>query len=323
VAARAGHRDAEERGADGLDRFVEPVGACLADSRLFAPDRGGMNETAGDEKARRFVDTERIAGDRLELVELMGPQEDPHAFDPKPQDFARIQDAVLVLAMGKHLETYLDRLRENLPAGAPIFEVGRKVPSVVIDTANPIFMCCPAHSHGAVDPHWWHSPVAMRRAVRYLGEELEKLLPDQKNELRENTRKLMRELDDLHTWVGAEVSRIPAAQRKLVTAHASFGYFCETYGFQSIPVMGLTQERSPTPGYLAETVAILKREKIRAVFPDYNANSKVLETLRAETGVAVGTPLMADNLGAARMTYDAMIRHNVGAMVFGLAPREP
>jgi len=262
----------------------------------------------------------RIAGERVEVVELMGPQEDPHAFDPKPQDFGRIQKARLVVAMGKNLENYLDRLRENLPAGVPIYEAGRKVPSVVIDIANPIFMCCPAHSHGAIDPHWWHSPVAMRRAVRHLGDELEKLLPEHRNALRENTRTLMRELEGLHAWAEAELSRIPRGGRKLVTAHAAFGYFCETYRFQSIPVMGLTHEQSPTPAYLAETVGILRRERIRAIFPEQNANAKVLETLRSETGVALGNALLADNVGSKRHTYDQMIRHNVNAITAGLAP---
>src|SRR5690606_7970930 len=101
-----------------------------------------------------------------EVINILPTSANVHTFEPSPGDMARLQEAALVLAMGKHLEIYLDRLKENLPDAVEIYEAGRLVPSVVIDPANEIFACCPAHSHGAIDPHWWHSPLAVRRAVR-------------------------------------------------------------------------------------------------------------------------------------------------------------
>ncbi|MCC5847625.1 MAG: zinc ABC transporter substrate-binding protein [Verrucomicrobia bacterium] len=264
----------------------------------------------------------RIAGDHVRVEELMGPAGNPHTFDPTPGDLARIQDAALVVAMGKNLETYLDRLKSALPSGTRFYEAGRLVPSLRIDVENEVFMCCPAHSHGAIDPHWWHSPMAMHRAVRHLGRELERLLPDQQSELRANTRNVMDELEDLHEWVKSEISEIPRRQRKLVTAHAAFGYFCEAYNFQSIPVQGLTTERDPTPAYLAETIQIIRRENIRSVFPEKGANPKILETLQQETGVVLADPLLADNTGSRDVTYADMIRNNVNHITAALLKSE-
>ena len=253
----------------------------------------------------------RIAGDHVRVEELLGPAGNPHTFDPAPGDLARIQDAALVVAMGKNLETYLDRLKSALPKDARIYEAGRLVPSLRIDVESEVFMCCPAHSHGAIDPHWWHSPMAMHRAVRHLGRELEGLLPDHRRELRANTREVMEALEALHEWVESEIAEIPRNQRKLVTAHAAFGYFCEAYNFQSIPVQGLTTERDPSPAYLAETIGIIRKENIRAVFPEHGANPKILETLKQETGVFLADPLLADNTGDKNVTYADMIRLNV------------
>jgi zinc/manganese transport system substrate-binding protein len=265
---------------------------------------------------------QRIAGDHVRVETLMPPSADPHTFDPSPGDMARIQGAVLVVALGKNLETYLDRLRENLPKEVSIYEAGRPVPSLVIDVKHEAFICCPDHSHGAVDPHWWQSPVAMQRAVRHLGRELEKEFPAHKDSIRENTRLYMAELEELNTWAKGELSAIPKAQRKLVTPHASFGYFCELYGFQSIPVQGLSTEDNPTPAYLAETIETLRREQVRAVFPDQSANNTILHSLREATGVTLAPALIADNLGNADIDYRAMIRHNVNSIVKALSPVE-
>ncbi len=264
----------------------------------------------------------RLAGDHVRIEELMGPGGNPHTFDPSPRDLARIQDAVMVVAMGKNLETYLDRLEASLPEGVIFYEAGRLVPSLRIDVESEVFMCCPTHSHGAIDPHWWHSPMAMRTAVRHMGRALERLLPDHRSEIRGSAREMMSELEALHRWVEEEVSGIPRNRRKLVTAHAAFGYFCEAFGFQSIPVQGLTTEDDPTPSYLAETIRILRRENIRAVFPEKGASERILEMIVNETGVRLAEPLLADNTGTAGKTYNDMIRHNVNSIVRALTGEE-
>lgn len=257
----------------------------------------------------------RLSGGRVQTVELMGPGGNPHTFEPRTSDLVRLQEAVLVVAMGKHLESYLDRLRASLPPGVPIFEAGRLVPSVRIDVLDEVFFCCPSHSHGAIDPHWWHDAMAVHRAARHLGRELEKTLPQWKSEIRDNTRAFQEELEDLDSWARAEVARIPPARRILVTPHAAFGYFCQAYGFRAVPVRGLTSEREPTPAYLAETVSVIRREGIRAVFPEETASPAILDYLRESTGVRVGPPLHADNLGQGRLTYRAMFEHNVRVIV--------
>ena len=266
--------------------------------------------------------TQRLAGDYVIIEELMPPSGDPHSFEPTPGDLQRIYNAALILAMGKNLETYLDNLQAAVSSSTSIYEVGRLVPSVRIDIEDPVFMCCPVHSHGAIDPHWWQSPMSVHRAVRHLGRELEKLLPEHRETIRENTRAYMGELNELHAWIESEVSKIPKRNRKLVIAHASFGYFCKAYGFQMIPVRGLTTEREPTASHLADSIRIIRDEGVRAVFPEHLANPAALDFLREETGTLIAEPLYSDNVGIERLTYQEMIRHNVSVMVRYLSEPE-
>lgn len=264
----------------------------------------------------------RLTGERVRVVELMGPGGNPHNFEPKASDLIRLQEAVIVLAMGKHLETYLDRLRTALPSAVQIYEAGRLVPSVRIDVSDEVFLCCPAHSHGAIDPHWWHDPMAVHRAARHLGRELENVFPQWKDEIRVNTRAFQTEMEGINQWARSEISRIPPSQRILVTPHAAFGYFCHAFGFRAVPVRGLTAEREPTASHLAETVAIIRREGIRAVFPETTASPAILDYLSESTGVKVGPSLYADNLGPERLTYREMFKHNVRVIVETLIPAD-
>jgi zinc/manganese transport system substrate-binding protein len=259
----------------------------------------------------------RLAGEAAEVINILPPNANVHTFEPTPGDMARMQQATLVLAMGKHLEGYLDRLKENLPDGVEIYEVGRLVPSVTIDPTNEVFACCPEHSHGAIDPHWWHSPLAVRRAVRHLGRELEKRFPQHKSGIRDRSNELMNELEELHEWTENQLAVIPRGDRKLVTAHAAFGYFCTEYAFQSIPVQGLTAERNPSPATLAETIDILREENIKVVFPETKASNAILQSLRESTGVKPGSSLYADFLDGE--PYIDMFKSNIASIRKALA----
>jgi zinc/manganese transport system substrate-binding protein len=262
-----------------------------------------------------------LLGDAATVKGVMPPNSNVHSFEPTPRDLIEMQDAVLVVAMGKHLESYLDRLRANLPAGVEIYEAGRLVPSLKSDPETAMFACCPVHGLAAIDPHWWQSPVAVRRAVRHLGRELEKTFPDQKDDIRERTTVKMQRLEDLNKWTEKTLSVIPAADRKLVTTHNAFGYFCAQYRFQAVPVKGVTNERDPTPEELAATMAIMTKEKVKALFPESNASGDFLKSVHEASGIPLSAPISADFGLAEGERYEDVFKQNVLTMVKALSPQ--
>lgn len=261
---------------------------------------------------------QNVGGDRVEVVSLLRVGGDPHTFSPSPGDLARIAGSRLVLASGKGLEPYLDRVRASVQPGQEIFEVGKRIPSLKVEVGE-VFVCCPDHHHGAIDPHWWHSISNMQRAARYLGDEFARVDAENASFYKSNARAYSTRLDKLKSWATAQLAAIPKSRRKLVTAHAAFGYFCREFGFRSLPVQGLDRTSDPSPAYLAETIQILRKEKIAAVFPEQLANPKVLESMVRETGVKTGPALIADGTAqGAEATFEGMIRYNVNAIVSAL-----
>jgi len=258
-----------------------------------------------------------IGGDQVVVIDLMPLDSNPHTYYPTPANLKAASDADLVLAAGKGLETYLDEFRESLGGHIPIFEVGRAVPSLRVE-ADEVFICCPSHASGAIDPHWWHSIKNTRRAAGALADELSRIRPESADYFKQRFNVYAASLDELYAWAKKEISRIPRADRELTTAHAAFGYMCREMGLRSITVLGLTTVHDADPGYMKEVISTLRQHHVRAVFPEVNANPNVLESMARETGVKIGKYLYADMVGLNDPSYVNMMRHNILAITESL-----
>lgn len=263
----------------------------------------------------------QVGGDRVTVVDLLKPGGDAHHFEPTASDLRELRGSVAVFASGKHLESYLDKLGDSLGAGVRIIEVGRTIPSLKLEAGSEVFLCCPSHAKGGIDPHWWHSAENMARAARLVGDELARLDPPGEAAYKAGASSVARRMLGLKSWAQQQLAVIPRGERKLVTAHAAFGYLAREYGFKFIPILGLSREEDYSPAYITEAVKTIRSQKIRAVFPEDQANPKIIREIIRETGVRLGQPLIADGTApGSGSTFEGMFRHNIAAVVAGLKP---
>lgn len=262
----------------------------------------------------------QVGGEHVEVVEVLKPGSDVHHFEPATKDIAAMRGSKLMFACGKHLETYLDKLRDSVGAEVKIVEVGRTIPSVLLDPKQEIFVCCPAHAKNSIDPHWWHSADNMKRAARVVADELSAVDPGNKAAYEAGAKAAGKRFGELKAWAQGQISQIPRGDRKLVTAHAAFGYFCKEYGFKAVPVLGIGRGDDASPQYIAQAMQVIRDYKIRAVFPEDQANPKVLAEIVRSTGVRTGESLVADGTSRQAHTFETMLTHNVNAIVKALKP---
>lgn len=260
----------------------------------------------------------QVGGDRVQVFDLVEEGGNPHRYEPRPADLKQMQASTLVLAGGKNLENYLDRLKSSL-RDVTIVEVGRTIPSLTVGK-DAVYTCCPSHGAGTLDPHWWHGIDNMRRAARVVAKEFTDQDPAGKSYYTRNAMAYGKRLEDLKKWAKAELGKVPRGQRKLVTAHNAFGYFAKEFGFEVIAVAGLNKEQNTTPQEQAKTIESVKNSGVRAVFPETGASTKSLQAISAATGTRLGEPLIADGNGTGKTAgFEAMIRHNVTAITQALA----
>lgn len=255
--------------------------------------------------------TTEVGGDRVKVIDLLGPNQDPHHFEPTPAQIAEAGDLDLCLASGVGLEADLKTLATLLPAETRIVEVGNHLPTIEGGCDD-----CDHHHHHAQDPHWWHSVDLVRRAVGIVEKELAMLDPEAATAFSTRATAYRKRLDALETWVRKEVARVPRERRVLATAHAAFGYFCKEHGFEAFAVQGVNREQMPDAATLAKLIGNLRERGVPVIFPESTSNPKTLDAITADTGIRLGDVLHADATGAP--SYEAMMRHNVGAIVKGL-----
>jgi zinc/manganese transport system substrate-binding protein len=259
----------------------------------------------------------QVGGDRVELIELVARGDDPHHFEPTPEQLRQAAGTDLCLASGKGLESYLPSLRSVLPATTRLVEVGKTLPSLSGSCNHPDHH----HAH-ETDPHWWHSIDLFRRATGIVAESLAEADPTQAEAYRARALAYRRELGELESWTKRRIARIPHDRRVLATAHAAFGYFCHDFGFTALPVQGLNREQMPDARSLADLIKQIRESGVPAVFPEDSSNPKTLEALARDLGIRIAPPLIAD--GSTAEDYQGMMRHNVTIIVEALAaPARP
>ena len=261
----------------------------------------------------------QVGGERVTVVDLVGEGGNPHRFEPRPADLQRMQASALVLAAGKNLEPYLNRLRDTLQ-GVTVVEVGSTLPSLMVAKEADQPHGAP-DAAGTLDPHWWHGVENMRRAARVVALAMAAKDPAGKAIYLNNASAYGARLEQLARWARGELAKVPRAQRKLVTAHNAFAYFAKEFDFEVIAVAGLNDEQNNTPQELARTIEAVKQSGVKAIFPEFNANAKVLQSIATATATTLAAPLIADGNGTGKNAgFEAMIRHNVEAITQALAP---
>ncbi|MBS0657569.1 MAG: zinc ABC transporter substrate-binding protein [Verrucomicrobia bacterium] len=257
----------------------------------------------------------RVGGEKVKVTGLVKAGTDPHDFEPTPDDLKIVAASDLIIAAGKGLEGYLDKLQQSSGTKAPLLKAGDTLPNykAIVGPGHE------GHDHGA-DPHWWHSIGAVEKVVGVVRERLAKLRPSDKAAFEQNATAYLAELAELKKWAAAEIAKIPRDQRKLVTTHDAFQFFAKDYGFRIYPIRGISTDDEPSSKKVAELIAVIKKQKVRAIFPEAVENPKVMAEITRETGAKVAGQLLADGLGEGEAaTYVGMFKKNVGVIVAALA----
>ncbi|WP_395737925.1 metal ABC transporter substrate-binding protein [Prosthecobacter sp.] len=271
---------------------------------------------------------QQVGGANVEVVEILKPGADIHHFEPAPKDLAAMKGAKVLLASGKGLESFLDKLRDSLGADVKLVEVGAKIPSIPFEEHHHEHGEKGGdehdhHHHGAEDPHWWHSAENMKRAARVVADELSAIDPANASAYAAGAKAASKRFGELKSWAQKEISKVGKKDRLLVTAHGAFGYFCKEYGFEPISLLGIGRSDDASSKHVAETIEEIREHGIKAIFPEDQANPKVLAEIARSTGVKIGEPLIADGTAKVAHTFETMLAHNVRSIVAALAPAEP
>ena len=249
-----------------------------------------------------------VGGNRVSVTTLVGPDSDPHVYEPTPSDAKRIADASLVFVNGLGLEGWLPRLVQS--AG------GKAV--IVTATAG----IAPLTLGSDADPHAWQSPLNAKIYVANIRDALAAADPADAGVFRANADAYLAKLDALDREVRDAIAQIPDGHRKVISTHRAFGYFAAAYGVEFIAPVGVSTESEASARDIAAIITQIRTAKIPAVFLENISDPRLIRRISAETGARIGGTLYSDSLTAEKgysPTYIEMVRHNIKALTNALA----
>ncbi|UYN94660.1 MAG: zinc ABC transporter substrate-binding protein [Enhydrobacter sp.] len=261
----------------------------------------------------------QIGGDAVDLAVLVGPDTDAHTYQPRPADARLLVEAQVLVSNGLGFEGWIDRLAKAAPFKGRAVVASQGVPTI---TAGHGHGHGHGHSHGhGPDAHCWQDVARTRRYVSNIAAGLGSADPANAAHYRERALAYDKRLAELDVWIKAEIAKVPAAQRKVITGHDSFGYFARAYGVQFSAPRGYSTESQPSAKDVAALIRQVREQKIKALFVENMSNPGLVEQIARESGAVVGPTLYSDALsapGGPAPTYEAMMRYNVSALVAGM-----
>jgi ABC-type Zn uptake system ZnuABC Zn-binding protein ZnuA len=263
-----------------------------------------------------------VAGDRVTVESLLPVGADPHAYQPTPQDAARIADSQLLIVNGMEYEHFIESLLENAGGGRVVVTASEGIEALHAEEHAGETEAGSAHTHEAGDPHLWLDPNLVIRYVENIRDGLVQFDPEGEAVYRSNAEAYIAQLKDLDAWIVEQVSQIPQERRLLVTNHESLGYFAERYGFTVVGTLieSVSSGASPSAGQMADLIVQIQTSGAPAIFLDSSDNEALAQQIADETGVQVVTDLYLESLtdGAPAATYIDMMKHNVTRIVEAL-----
>jgi len=264
---------------------------------------------------------EQVGGNHVSVVGLVKPGQDPHEYQPTPDDLRQVADANLILLSGKHLEHYLDKVQQATGGKAGSLSVGDMLPNLKMkaDPDEPQAKAAADRNGMIDDPHWWNSVANVEKATVMVQDELIKLDPANRADYESNAKAYSAKLGELDQWAKRKVAELSRDKRKLVTSHDAFQYLAKDYGFRVYAIEGVSTETEPSDRHIAELIDEIKKQQVKAIFLESTLNPKVTVEITKETGAKIGGTLYADGLGEGDgSTYDGMVRHNITTIVDAL-----
>jgi ABC-type Zn uptake system ZnuABC Zn-binding protein ZnuA/ABC-type Mn2+/Zn2+ transport system permease subunit len=292
---------------------------AAAAAALLAVGAAGCGTASGggdDGRVRIVATTTQLAdvarsvgGDAVDVTQLLQPSADPHDYEPRPSDARAVAAADLVLASGLGLDHWIDEVARDAGAEAPVLRLGDGVPHKV-------------RTSGGTDPHWWHDPRNVEAATRIIAAQVARRAGGRRAAVQRRAAAYEARLRRLDAGVARCMAAVPEAERKLVTDHDAFSTLAARYGIEVVGAVipARTTQAQPSAGAVARLSRVIRREHVRAVFPESSVNRRLARAIAGQTGAVVGAALYADALGAPGTrgeTYVGSELANADAMVRG------
>jgi ABC-type Zn uptake system ZnuABC Zn-binding protein ZnuA len=230
-----------------------------------------------------------IAGDRAEITGIVPEGTNSHTFEPRPSVAELLSTVDVVYVNGLQLEEPTVRLAEETGAEA-IVQLG----DLTITEDEYRYDFSFPESEGRPNPHLWTDPTLVVRYAELIKDDLSERDPDNAAHYAENFEAFSALVVEFDGAMREAFATVPS--RKLLTYHDAYAYFAETYDWEVIGAIQVSDFEDPTPSEVADLIEQVRDADVPAIFGSEVFPSPVLEQIGREAGVEYVDVLRDDDL---------------------------
>lgn len=252
-----------------------------------------------------------VAGDAAEVSSITKPGAEIHEYQPTPGDIKRAQGAQLILANGLNLERWFAHFYQHLSG----------VPEVVVSTGVKPMGITEGPYNGKPNPHAWMSAENALIYVDNIRDALVKYDPDNAQIYKQNAERYKAKIRQMADPLRAELEKIPADQRWLVTSEGAFSYLARDNDMKELYLWPINADQQGTPKQVRKVIDTIKKHHIPAIFSESTVSDKPARQVARESGAHYGGVLYVDSLSAADgpvPTYLDLLRVTTETIVNGI-----
>lgn len=278
---------------------------------------------------------EEIGGDRVRVEMVIPPGADPHTYEPTSRQMTQIAEADLFLTVGHDLEPYVESMEKSL-ANENVTFVKTAEDVSLLDADKTVHVHgedehaheedehgheaedAHGHSHGQYDPHVWLDPMNAVSMAEAVEASFADQAPDYKDEFADRLSAFKAEAETLDAELQAAVDA--GSKKQLLVTHAAYGYLAERYGFEQLPIAGLTPSEEPSQQALKRVIEEARAHDLTHIAFEDTVTPKVAEVVKNEIGAEAVTIYNLESVTKEQMeqSYFDLMRENVNALEIAL-----
>ena len=256
--------------------------------------------------------TQHIAGDTLDVVNILPFGVDPHSFEPTPELMIKLQKSAIVFYSGAGLEPWTHGF--HFPHKALNISQYVHLRQLSKEEEHEEEHGADAHHHeNGLDPHYWLDFDNMKRATDVITEELVKLLPKNKPIYEANKRRYIAMLDNLDA--SYKIALASCKNDTVVMSHNALGYVARKYHFKVASLSGLSPEADPSAQDVNRIFHDIKEQGINTIFFENFVNDKLIKTIAHDAKIKFELFEPLGNITAdeakAGATYEEIMKKNL------------
>ena len=222
-----------------------------------------------------FVD--QIGGDRVRTQAMVGSGDDPHTYEPSPQQMTNLANSELYFTIGVEFEAvWLPRFESANPQ------------MKVVDAATGIERIPAVDEHednegndSEADPHIWFSPSRMKQMAKTMAEAMQAADPQNADFYEANLDALLVKIDAIDAEVTAQLEG--SKRNQFMVVHPAWGYVAQDYGLQMLAVEIGGNE--PAPETLSNIIALAVEYEITTLMIEKGSNARLATSITEQAGI--------------------------------------